>query len=371
MAEVSNDADVDRRRRRAGRQQRRLLAGHAPGSTSLLLEKTTFPREKVCGDGLTPRGTRALVEMGIDVSEEAGWLHNRGLRVIGGGQRLHLDWPELTSFPRLRPRPPARRPRRRCSPARRSRPAPGCTSRPPSPSRSSTTTGRVVGVHGRTRRQAAGQLPRAARAHLRGRVAASSPSALGVHRNDKRPLGVAVRRYYTSPKTHDDYLESWLELWDGVPERVQPAARLRLDLRHGRRHGQRRPRRAQLQRRVPEDRLPRRCSPAGSTTRPRSGACARRTPPARPAAPRCRWASTAPRTTRAACCWSATAAARSTRSTARASRTRWSPGRFAAEAVVQALARPAGAEPRARAARPTRTGCVASGARTTGSAGSS
>src|SRR5205823_12510741 len=39
--------------------------------------------------------------------------------------------------------------------------------------------------------------------------------ALGVHRNDKRPLGVAVRRYYTSPRTNDDYLESWLELWDG------------------------------------------------------------------------------------------------------------------------------------------------------------
>src|SRR6201991_3877110 len=64
-----------------------------------LLEKTSFPREKVCGDGLTPRGTRALVDMGIDVSEANGWLHNRGLRVIGGGQRLHLDWPELTTFP--------------------------------------------------------------------------------------------------------------------------------------------------------------------------------------------------------------------------------------------------------------------------------
>ena len=51
----------------------------------LLLEKTSFPREKVCGDGLTPRGTRALIDMGIDVSEKAGWLHNRGLRVIGGG----------------------------------------------------------------------------------------------------------------------------------------------------------------------------------------------------------------------------------------------------------------------------------------------
>src|SRR6185437_8248407 len=69
------------------------------GVDVLLLEKTSFPREKVCGDGLTPRGTRALVDMGIDVSEQAGWLHNKGLRVIGGGVRLELDWPQLASFP--------------------------------------------------------------------------------------------------------------------------------------------------------------------------------------------------------------------------------------------------------------------------------
>src|SRR4051812_15451977 len=98
MTDVRHDADV-------------IVVGAGPAGSSaaywlatagldvLVLEKTTFPREKVCGDGLTPRGTRALIEMGIDVSEEAGWLHNRGLRVIGGGQRLQLDWPELTSFP--------------------------------------------------------------------------------------------------------------------------------------------------------------------------------------------------------------------------------------------------------------------------------
>ena len=32
-------------------------------------------------------------------------------------------------------------------------------------------------------------------------------------RRDDRPLGVAVRTYYTSPRHDDDYLESWLELW--------------------------------------------------------------------------------------------------------------------------------------------------------------
>jgi len=33
------------------------------GVDVLVLEKATFPREKVCGDGLTPRGVRALVGM--------------------------------------------------------------------------------------------------------------------------------------------------------------------------------------------------------------------------------------------------------------------------------------------------------------------
>ena len=69
------------------------------GLDVLLLEKTAFPREKVCGDGLTPRATKQLVAMGIDISEEAGWLRNKGLRIIGGGVRLELDWPELASYP--------------------------------------------------------------------------------------------------------------------------------------------------------------------------------------------------------------------------------------------------------------------------------
>ncbi|KJK54914.1 FAD-dependent oxidoreductase, partial [Saccharothrix sp. ST-888] len=69
------------------------------GLDVLLLEKTEFPREKVCGDGLTPRATKQLVDMGIDVSTENGWLHNKGLRIIGGGVRLELDWPELSAYP--------------------------------------------------------------------------------------------------------------------------------------------------------------------------------------------------------------------------------------------------------------------------------
>ncbi|MCW2647374.1 MAG: menaquinone-9 beta-reductase [Pseudonocardiales bacterium] len=180
-----------------------------------LVEKTTFPREKVCGDGLTPRGTRALIDMGIDVSQEAGWLHNRGLRVIGGGQRLHLDWPELTTFPAyglVRPRADLDALLANQAVKAGARLHEQTTVTEPILDRA----GRVVGVKGRS----ADKAPVEYRAPLvltcEG-VSGKLAQKLGVHRNERRPLGVAVRRYYTSPKTHDDYLESWLELWDGKP----------------------------------------------------------------------------------------------------------------------------------------------------------
>src|SRR5215212_11843764 len=64
-----------------------------------VLEKSAFPREKVCGDGLTPRGVKALDEMGIDTSPAAGWVRHKGLRVAGGGQVVEVDWPQLDHWP--------------------------------------------------------------------------------------------------------------------------------------------------------------------------------------------------------------------------------------------------------------------------------
>ena len=69
------------------------------GVDVLLLEKASFPREKVCGDGLTPRAVKALIGMGVPVGEQDGWVRNKGLRIIGGGVRLELPWPELSSYP--------------------------------------------------------------------------------------------------------------------------------------------------------------------------------------------------------------------------------------------------------------------------------
>ena len=77
-------------------------AAHAlaqSGLDVLLLEKTCFPREKVCGDGLTPRAVKSLVDLGIDTSEANGFIRNHGLRIIGGGMRLELPWPDLATYP--------------------------------------------------------------------------------------------------------------------------------------------------------------------------------------------------------------------------------------------------------------------------------
>ncbi len=79
------------------------------GLNVALLEKCAFPREKVCGDGLTPRAVTQLVKLGIDTSAEAGWLQNKGLRILAGGMRVELPWPDLSAFPEQRPCPyPAR-----------------------------------------------------------------------------------------------------------------------------------------------------------------------------------------------------------------------------------------------------------------------
>ena len=54
------------------------LARHGVDVT--VVERSAFPREKVCGDGLTPRGVAALLQMGIDPSEP-GFERVNGLRV--------------------------------------------------------------------------------------------------------------------------------------------------------------------------------------------------------------------------------------------------------------------------------------------------
>jgi geranylgeranyl reductase family protein len=189
------------------------------GLDVLVLEKTSFPREKVCGDGLTPRGVKQLIRLGIDTSVEAGWRHSEGLRVYGGGISLELPWPELSNYPPYsvtRTRMDfdeilIRHAQKAGARLQESTNVLGPLH--------DETTGRVIGVTAQTTGDR-----KADKVNYRAPVvlAADGNSArtalgAGIPRRHDRPLGVAYRRYYSSPRSTDNYLEGWLELWEGKP----------------------------------------------------------------------------------------------------------------------------------------------------------
>lgn len=62
------------------------------GIDVVLADAAVFPRDKTCGDGLTPRAIGELERLGL-----RDWVRshtvNQGLRAHGFGQTLHLPWP--------------------------------------------------------------------------------------------------------------------------------------------------------------------------------------------------------------------------------------------------------------------------------------
>jgi geranylgeranyl reductase family protein len=180
------------------------------GLDVLVLEKTTFPREKVCGDGLTPRAVKALATMGVPLAEGAGWQRHKGLRIIGGGGRIELDWPDLSSYPGyglIRARTDFDQLLARHAATAGAKVLEGVTVEGPL---RDERTGRIAGV-----RTKDGQLFRAPLVVAADGNSSRLSVAMGLHKRDDRPLGVAVRTYYTSPRHDDEYLEAWLDLWDG------------------------------------------------------------------------------------------------------------------------------------------------------------
>ncbi len=199
----------------------------AAGLDVLLLEKASFPRDKICGDGLTPRAVAELVRMGVPIREQDGWIRNKGLRVIGGGHRIELEWPELSVYPSYGLA------RARTSfdqtLAEHARAAGAkllertAVVRPVRDER----TGRVAGVRARSvdhdgrRTVDAGDevTYRAPVVVAADGVSARLATAVGRAKRDDRPMGVAVRTYFRTPRHDDPWMESHLELWDGAPGR--------------------------------------------------------------------------------------------------------------------------------------------------------
>jgi menaquinone-9 beta-reductase len=62
------------------------------GADVVLADAALFPRDKTCGDGLTPRAIGELERLGLTDWVRAHTV-SQGLRAHGFGQTLHLPWP--------------------------------------------------------------------------------------------------------------------------------------------------------------------------------------------------------------------------------------------------------------------------------------
>ncbi|MGZ4125286.1 MAG: geranylgeranyl reductase family protein [Actinomycetota bacterium] len=203
-----------------------LVVGAGPGGSTTafylaragldvtLVERSAFPREKVCGDGLTPRAVKALTRMGVDV-EAPGFERHAGLRIYSRKVTLELPWPTLRSFPGYG----LMRTRAEFDEllARRAEKA-GAVLR----ERTEAVAPIVEGgwVTGATLRSA--DEPDAEPAEVRARFVIASDGAssrfagqAGVRRDPHRPLGIAARRYYRTSRQAGPWLEVWMDLWEG------------------------------------------------------------------------------------------------------------------------------------------------------------
>ena len=186
------------------------LARH--GMDVLMVEKAAFPREKVCGDGLTPRAIVQLRRLGID-TDDPRFERHEGLRIYSRRVTLELPWPDLEAFPNfglmmtraefdeLLARHAEKAGARLMERTEAVAPDPG------------GRLGHRRHDQGRGRRET-----RTVRARFV--IAADGASSrfasqAGVRRDASKPLGIAARRYYRVERHPGPWLEVWMDLREG------------------------------------------------------------------------------------------------------------------------------------------------------------
>jgi len=181
------------------------------GRKVLVVEKKRFPRDKTCGDGLTPRAVRQLDDMGL--SERLG-DHQRfdGLRSIAHGVTLELPWPDHPRFPSygfvVRRRELDQMVADQAVKA-------GATFWSASEAVAPVVEDGIV--RGAAVRRDHGATTE--RVHARYLLVADGANsrfgrALGTSRRRSYPLGMAIRGYFTSPYHDEPWIESHLDLRD-------------------------------------------------------------------------------------------------------------------------------------------------------------
>jgi len=188
------------------------------GRDVLLLEKDAFPREKVCGDGLTPRGVAQLEALGLHDEAKGlapGFRRSDGLRVHGGGVVLELPWPTLEDWPGhsvtcTRMQLDERLARHAVAAGARLRERTEVVG----PIWHGGDGVRVGGVEWKDEDGRTGVV-RAPVVIACDGASGRFAVTLGRHRREDRPLGVAVRTYYENPREGDQWLSSFLDLREG------------------------------------------------------------------------------------------------------------------------------------------------------------
>ena len=176
-----------------------------------VVERKVFPRDKTCGDGLTPRAVTQLFHMGLASSLERSHRYD-GLRTIAHGKTLEMQWPEHPEHP------PFGYVVRRCEldtfVAENAVAAGAILHQGTEAVRPLLEDGVLVGAEvedkesGQTREIFAKYIVVADGANSRfGR-------ALGTHRNRSYPQGMAIRGYFESPLHDDPWIESALDVRD-------------------------------------------------------------------------------------------------------------------------------------------------------------
>ncbi len=177
------------------------------GASVMVFEKAQRGRDKVCGDGLTPRAVAALEELKISLD---GVHRIDGLRMIAGGTRRELEWPGSGRFPPYGAVWTRRAMDEHLISAAEESGAELVFNTEALPIFDGD---RVIGVEADGRRFAADLVVVAAGAQ--GAVA----RMLGADRDPNEPYGLAIRTYVESPRHGDRLLEASLAMRapDGTP----------------------------------------------------------------------------------------------------------------------------------------------------------
>ncbi len=177
------------------------------GASVAIFEKAPIGRDKVCGDGLTPRAIGALQELDIDLE---GIHKITGLRMIAGKTRRELKWPTGGSFP---PFGAVWTRKELDSHLLETASQSGAKIFYETEALPEFVDNKVIGVTSGSEKWTADLVVAASGAP--GKVA----RMLGAERKTDEPYGLAIRTYVESPRHADEYLEASLAMRDanGTP----------------------------------------------------------------------------------------------------------------------------------------------------------